>query len=96
MQIKIRLGDMIDDYCPRCRLLLNHNVVSMVGEEVVKVRCRTCHNEHDYRHGKGGRKKKTELQSLFDQVLAKMPQPPPPPEPRKDLRPRTRPLRRKP
>jgi len=25
-----RLGDTIDDYCPRCRLLLNHAVASLV------------------------------------------------------------------
>ena len=24
-----RLGDVIDDYCPRCRLLLNHDVASL-------------------------------------------------------------------
>ena len=44
-----RLGDVIDDYCPRCRLLLNHDVTSLVGTEVAKVTCRTCHNTHDYR-----------------------------------------------
>ncbi len=33
----LRLGDEIDDYCPRCKLLLNHAVASMVGSTVVKV-----------------------------------------------------------
>ena len=45
-----RLGDVIDDYCPRCRLLLNHDVTSLFGDAVAKVTCRTCHNAHDYRH----------------------------------------------
>ena len=45
-----RLGDVIDDYCPRCRLLLNHDVTSLFDAEVAKVTCRTCHNTHDYRH----------------------------------------------
>ena len=75
----VRLGDVIDDYCPRCRLLLNHDVASLSGSEVAKVTCRTCHNTHDYRHAevpakrprKGGETKK-----LFDQVLAGMPAPP--------------------
>ena len=40
----------IDDYCPRCRLLLNHDVASLVGGAVAKVTCRTCYNTHDYRH----------------------------------------------
>ena len=44
-----RLGDVIDDYCPRCRLLLNHDVASLTGDVVAKVTCRTCHNTHDFR-----------------------------------------------
>ncbi len=69
-----RLGDLIDDYCPRCRLLLNHAVASMVNGEVVKVVCQTCHTEHPFRHGEGGKKKSPDYRaSLFDQVAAKMP-----------------------
>ena len=75
----IQLGDLIDDYCTRCRLLTNHYVVSMVEGEVCKVRCQTCRHEHDYRQGKGGRKKKTAIQSLFDQVAASLPPVPSPP-----------------
>ncbi len=69
-----RLGDLIDDYCPRCRLLLNHAVASMVDGKVVKVICQTCHNEHAYRHGDSGKEKKKKGSktpvTLFDQVLA--------------------------
>lgn len=64
-----RLGDIIDDYCSRCRLLTNHSIAAIVGEEVKKVVCRTCHHTHDYRHGKGGEKKK-QKQSAYEQVLA--------------------------
>lgn len=71
---KIRLGDIIDDYCPRCRLLLNHAVASVVDEEVRKVTCQTCHDEHAYRHGQEPkRKKKQQATSLFDQVLGNLP-----------------------
>ena len=63
-----RLGDIIDDYCTRCRLLTNHSVVAMVGEDLKKVRCRTCQHEHEYRHGKGGKKK--QKLSAYEQVLA--------------------------
>ncbi len=78
-----RLGDVIDDYCPRCRLLLNHDVTSLFGSEVAKVTCRTCHNTHDYRHAqvpaKRSRSKKDDKKSLMEQVLASMPMPPEPP-----------------
>ena len=71
---EIRLGDSIDDYCPRCRLLLNHAVAGVGDGEVQKVTCQTCHDEHAYRHGqKPKRKKKQEATSLFDQVLANIP-----------------------
>ena len=64
-----RLGDIIDDHCTRCGLLTNHSIAAMIGEEVKKVRCRTCQHEHDYKHGKGGGKKKEKL-SAYEQVLA--------------------------
>jgi hypothetical protein len=72
-----RLGDIIDDYCSRCRLLTDHSVVAIVGDAVRKVRCRTCQYEHEYRRGKSGKKSKP---SVFEQVLASIgPLPPPPP-----------------
>ena len=67
-----RLGDTIDDYCPRCRLLLNHAVASLVDNKVVKVICQTCHSEHPYRHAELPIKKKPGSRAaLFDQVLLK-------------------------
>jgi len=68
-----RLGDLIDDYCTRCRLLLNHAVASMVDGKVVKVVCETCHNEHPYRNSEVPEKKKKAgtRANLFNQVLAK-------------------------
>jgi hypothetical protein len=53
---------------------MNHYVVSVVDREVGKVRCQTCGNEHNYRHGKGGKKKNT-VKSLFDEVAASLPSP---------------------
>lgn len=68
---ELRLGDLIDDHCPRCRLLLNHAIASMVDGHVVKVICQTCYSEHAYQHGQGGKKKAGPRATLFDQVLAK-------------------------
>ena len=67
-----RLGDTIDDFCPRCRLLLNHAVASLVDNKVVKVICQTCHSEHPYRNAEMPPKKKPGSRSaLFEQVLTK-------------------------
>ncbi len=67
-----RLGDLIDDYCTRCRLILNHAVASMMDDQVVKVICQTCYTEHAFQHGKAGKKKPSGRTTLFDQVLAKV------------------------
>ncbi len=66
---RVRLGDVIDDYCPSCRLIMNHGVVGMVGDEVRKVRCNTCISEHLFRHGKLPARRKSETGKLFQEVL---------------------------
>jgi hypothetical protein len=92
----LRLGDVIDDYCPRCRLLLNHDIASLAASDVAKVTCRTCYNTHDYRHAQvptRRRTKKDDARSLMDQVLASMPNlPQPPPPPPAAVRPKRRDL----
>jgi ribosomal protein L44E len=65
----MRLGDDIDDYCSRCKLSTTHAVVSMAGEELQKVRCRTCNHEHNYRRNKGGRGPMSKKEA-FDRVMA--------------------------
>ena len=64
-----RLGDDIDDYCSRCQRTTDHSVVVMAGDDVQKVRCRTCDFEHKYRKNKGGRKEMS-AQDAFQKVLA--------------------------
>ncbi|MGH9432937.1 MAG: hypothetical protein ACRD3T_15485 [Terriglobia bacterium] len=76
-----RLGDLIDDYCPRCKLLLNHAIASMVEGNVAKVICQTCLSEHPFRRGQGGKKKTDSRATLFDQVMSKASTPDPPEEP---------------
>ena len=74
-----RLGDIIDDYCVKCRRLTNHSVVSILNEQPAKVRCRTCYNDHDYRHEQAPPPKvDSRKAALFNQVLASMPEAPGP------------------
>lgn len=51
-QRRPRLGDILDDYCPRERRLSNHVVVAMVGDDVKQTRCTTCDAEHPYKHAR--------------------------------------------
>ena len=66
---RTRLGDVIDDYCTRCGLLMNHGVVGMVGDEVRKVRCNTCMSEHVYKHARLPKRKREANAKLFNEVL---------------------------
>jgi hypothetical protein len=51
-QRQLRLGDILDDYCPRERRVTNHAVVAMVGADVKQTRCTTCEAEHEYKQAK--------------------------------------------
>jgi len=62
-QRRLRLGDILDDYCPRERRVTNHAVVAMIGDDVKQTRCTTCDAEHEYKHAKvpAARRKKAEV-----------------------------------
>jgi hypothetical protein len=68
-----RLGDVIDDFCVRCKRIMNHSLVSLMNGEPAKVRCRTCHSDHDYRHEQAPPPKSDSRKAaLFDEVLKKV------------------------
>ncbi len=68
-----RLGDDIDDFCVRCKRVMNHSVVSVINAVPAKVRCRTCHSDHDYRHEQAPPPKvDARKQALFNEVLKKV------------------------
>jgi hypothetical protein len=65
-----RLGDDIDDFCVKCKRVMNHAVVSLLKDQPAKVRCRTCHSDHDYRHEQAPPPKVDPRKAaLFNQVL---------------------------
>jgi hypothetical protein len=59
-QRRLRLGDILDDYCPRERRVTNHVVVAMIEDDVRQTRCTTCDAEHAYKGGKAPRRRKAE------------------------------------
>jgi hypothetical protein len=69
---EVRLGDVIDDFCVKCKRIMNHSVVSMLGPDPAKVRCRTCYSDHDYRHEQAPPKVDTRKAALFNEVLSKL------------------------
>ena len=71
-QRRLRLGDIVDDYCPRERRVTNHAVVAMIEEDVKQTRCTTCDAEHPYKGGKAPRRRteRTRPARLYKEVLA--------------------------
>ena len=65
----MRLGDYIDDHCSRCKRTTDHSIVAMMGDEVLKTRCRTCNNEHKFRQNKTRNKEMT-AKEAFDKLMA--------------------------
>ena len=74
-QRQLRLGDILDDYCPRERRVTNHAVVAMIGPDVKQTRCTTCDADHEYKHARvpRQRKKSDAPAALYSQVLASGP-----------------------
>jgi hypothetical protein len=95
-QRQLRLGDIVDDYCPRERRVTNHAIVAMVDQDVKQTRCTTCDAEHEYKQARvpPQRKKKAAPGALYQEVLAGMPRKTPSPaapQPPESLPPATEP-----
>jgi hypothetical protein len=71
---ELRLGDDVDDFCPKCKRLTNHSIVSLVDAKPAKVRCRTCYHEQIFRDGvPPPSKKDLKKAELFNEVLSGIP-----------------------
>jgi hypothetical protein len=49
MSKPLRAGGEVDSWCTKCKLVLNHRVIAMVGGTPVRVECSTCGSHHNYR-----------------------------------------------
>ncbi|MCK6545975.1 hypothetical protein L6R52_08905 [Myxococcota bacterium] len=44
-----KAGDEVDSKCTKCKMVLAHTIVAMVGDAIARVKCNTCNGEHAYR-----------------------------------------------
>jgi hypothetical protein len=56
-QRPLRLGNDVDDYCPRERRITNHVIVAIVGDAIRQTRCVACDVEHVYKAAKPPRRR---------------------------------------
>ena len=52
----VRVAGEVDSYCTKCRLVLNHRVVSMKAGKAYQVECLTCRSTHLWRQHAPGDK----------------------------------------
>jgi hypothetical protein len=45
---KLSAGSIVETQCTRCKQVMNHTIVAMVGEKIVRVECNTCHGIHAF------------------------------------------------
>jgi hypothetical protein len=69
-QRQLRLGDIVDDYCPRERRLTNHAIVAILQDEIKQTRCTTCDAEHPYKGARVPPRRVKKGAALYEQVLA--------------------------
>ena len=65
-QRALRLGDVVDDYCPRERRVTNHAIVAIVEDVIRQTRCTACDAEHPF---KGAREPRLRKKPVGDGVL---------------------------
>ena len=46
---RFTVGGNADSWCTKCKLILAHTVVAMVGQAPVKAQCNTCGSTHKFR-----------------------------------------------
>ena len=48
-----RVGGDVDGFCGKCKFVLAHTVLAMVGKTIARVRCNTCGSDHAFRRAPG-------------------------------------------
>jgi hypothetical protein len=45
----LKAGGEVDSWCTKCKLVLNHRIIAMVGTIPARVECSTCSSHHNFR-----------------------------------------------
>jgi hypothetical protein len=70
-QRRLKVGDIVDDYCPRERRVTDHAIVAMIDDTIRQTRCTACDSEHPYKEARTPRpRRKATPAALYDEVLA--------------------------
>jgi len=56
---KFAVGESVVSYCMKCKLSLEHIIIVMDGEDIAKVKCKTCLSLHKFRDPENLKKSRT-------------------------------------
>ncbi len=45
----LKTGGEVDSWCTKCKMVLNHRIIAMLGPKPIKVECSTCMSHHNFR-----------------------------------------------
>ena len=45
----LHAGGEVDSWCTKCKLVLNHRIIAMLGTKPARVECSTCNSHHNFR-----------------------------------------------
>src|SRR5688572_12196869 len=48
-----KVGGEVDAFCTRCKMMLAHTILAMVGTTIARVQCNTCNGQHAFRSPPG-------------------------------------------
>ena len=70
---RLKVGDIVDDYCPRERRITDHAIVAMIDDAIRQTRCTACDSEHPYKEARTPRaRKRTSPAALYKEVLTEV------------------------
>ena len=49
MSKPLKAGGEVDSWCTKCKLVLNHRIIALVGTTPARVECSTCNSHHNFR-----------------------------------------------
>jgi hypothetical protein len=53
----LKTGGEVDSYCTKCKMILNHRIIALLGTVPANVECSTCRSHHKYRPRMPGERK---------------------------------------
>jgi len=68
-QRPLRLGDTVDDYCPRERRVTNHVIVAIVEDAIRQTRCTTCDADHPFKGVREPRRRRKDEDALGEAAV---------------------------